>query len=644
LPDQKQLLLTSKLLHQPLEVLQKYWGYPAFRPLQEEIIQSALQDQDTLALLPTGGGKSVCYQVPALCRSGITLVISPLIALMKDQVQQLNKRGIAAAALYSGLSYQDMDRILDNAVYGNLKLLYLSPERLASELARERIKKMHVNLIAVDEAHCISQWGYDFRPAYLNIAEIREWLPDTPVLALTATATPEVAQDIQERLNFGSKGQLFQKSFVRENLSYVVFREEGKLPKLLGMLQKVPGTALVYVRNRRRTQEIALDLQRRGISADFYHAGVDSETRSAKQDAWTTNKTRVMVSTNAFGMGIDKPDVRLVVHMDLPDSPEAYFQEAGRAGRDGERAYAVLLFDEADLQKLRKSTETSFPDTTTIRRVYQALGSYYQLAIGGGMHQSFDFHLVEFCRRFDLPVLSALAALRILEQGEWLVLTDSVFVPSKFHILVSPESLYDYQLKHPKLDKVLKALLRSHAGAFHHAVNLRERSLARFLNMEEVALVKALEHLHRDGIITYEPRKDAPQLLFTKDRVEARNLTIDGQLLKFRKERQLERTQAMESYVTTPVCRSQQLVLYFGETGARPCGICDVCLGRTKAPSGKSDLKDQLLELIGEEGMAPEELTTHFSTLASTQLASMLDYLVDEGYLEERAGRLFKVR
>ena len=449
----------------PLDILKQYWGYESFRPLQEDIIQSVLQGRDTLALLPTGGGKSLCYQIPALCRDGICIVVSPLIALMKDQVQQLQDRNISAVAVYAGMHYRDIDRVFDNCAHGHYKLLYLSPERLTTELARERIKRMRVNLLAVDEAHCVSQWGYDFRPPYLQIPEIREWLPGVPVLALTATATQPVVTDIQEKLAFKNQ-QVFFQSFARDNLSFAVVQEDAKDQKLLEILRKIPGCAVVYVRNRRRTKEIAQLLRQNRIAADYYHAGLNMEERSAKQDAWIRNKTRVIVATNAFGMGIDKPDVRLVVHMDLPDSLEAYYQEAGRGGRDGKRAFAVLLYNQADKQMLERSLELSFPDMPLIRQVYQALGHYYQLAVGGGEGQSFDFDIVHFCESFRLDAAKVLPCLQLLEQAGWLSLSESVFTPSALMIKVSKESLYDFQLKHPRFDPLLKTILRTYQGAF----------------------------------------------------------------------------------------------------------------------------------------------------------------------------------
>ena len=626
----------------PLDILKQYWGYDGFRPLQEDIIRSVLEGRDTLALMPTGGGKSICYQVPALCREGICIVISPLIALMKDQVENLQKRNVPAAAVYSGMHYRDIDRILDNCAYGNTKLLYLSPERLTTELARARIRKMNVSLLAVDEAHCVSQWGYDFRPPYLQIPEIRELVPKAPILALTATATPEVARDIQEKLAFRQEN-LLQKSFARANLSYSVLHEEDKLKKLADILRRVPGTGIVYVRSRRRTKEIAGYLSRQGISTDYYHAGLDAGERAKKQDAWMAGRKRVIVSTNAFGMGIDKPDVRVVVHMELPDSLEAYFQEAGRGGRDGRKAYAVLLYHPADRLNLERQFEQSFPELKEVRRIYRALGSYFQLAVGGGEGQSYDFDIVEFARNFQVNIVEAFNCLKILEQAGWIVLTEAVFVPSSLMIKVSKDALYDYQLRHPKMDRLLKAILRTYQGAFNHPINLREGQLARFLKIPAKALRHALDKLASDGIIDYSPQKDTPQVIFIKERVDADNLLIDRSLYNFRKNRQYERMNKAIAYAETPVCRSRQLLAYFGETDAPACGICDVCTGRTKAELSTDDFeryKGKIQLMLKDGPLALEQLVGSFAPNRQEQVLKVLEYLLDEGLLDQQGEEL----
>ncbi len=630
------------MIDSPLHVLKKYWGYDAFRPLQADIVQSVLEGHDTLALMPTGGGKSICFQVPALCQEGICIVISPLIALMKDQVHNLQIRQVPAAAIYSGMHYKEIDRTFDNCVYGNIKLLYVSPERLVTDVARERIARMHVNLLAVDEAHCISQWGYDFRPPYLEIAKIRELIPDTPVLALTATATPEVVEDIQARLAFRKK-RVFQKSFARQNLAYVVLQEEGKMEKLLDILKKVPGSGVVYARNRRKTKEIAQWLRQKGISADFYHAGLQPEVRAERQDAWIADRIRIMVSTNAFGMGIDKPDVRVVVHMELPDSLEAYFQEAGRAGRDGKKAYAVLLYNQSDRLNLERNYELAFPEIQEIRRVYHALGSYYQLAIGAGKGQSFDFDLVDFAKNFQLEPLKAMSALKALEQAGWLALTEAVFVPSSLTMRVDKSELYDYQLRHPTLDPVIKAILRAYQGAFNHYVQVREPQLSVLLKMSTEDVIRALQTLHKDQVIDYQMKTDKPQLIFLEDRVERTALNLDFELYRFRKTRHLERIQRAIAYAEQPLCRSRQLLQYFGEQSERDCGVCDVCLGRTKADLSNADydaIKSRIIEKVNVMPLSLEDLIASFASSSQEKVIRVLEYLMDEGVLKQQDGNI----
>lgn len=627
----------SGLIRTPHEVLKEYWGYSAFRSLQEEVIQSVLEGKDTLALMPTGGGKSICFQIPALCKEGVCIVVSPLIALMKDQVYNLKKRGVPAEAIYSGMHYHDMDRILDNCIFGQTKLLYLSPERLSTDLAIERIKRMKVNLLAVDEAHCISQWGYDFRPPYLEIANTRDILGEVPILALTATATPEVVHDIQDKLVF-SKENVFQKSFERNNLSYSVLHEEGKDGKLLDIIRKVPGSGIVYVRNRRRTKEIAHYLIKRGVKADFYHAGLSPDVRSKKQDAWMNGQTRIIVSTNAFGMGIDKSDVRLVVHMDLPDNLEAYFQEAGRAGRDGKKAYAVLLYSVVDKKRLERSFELAFPLMEEIRRIYKALGSYFQLALGAGEGQSYDFDLVYFCQTFQFGTIRVLNALKILEKEGYLALTDAVYVPSSLKILVSKEDLYDYQLRNPKMDTILKTILRTYQGAFNHYIHLRENQLAKFLKLSRGELSNALQKLNQDRIVHYDPQKDTPQLFFVKERMRAEDLIIDQSRYSFLKNRYYDRMKKAIAYAESPICRSKQLLQYFGEKQVGKCGICDVCLGRTKAEVSEDEFKayqTKIQRLLKKEKLTLEEIVSSFASKRENQILKTMEYLLDEGFIDK---------
>ncbi len=630
------------MTQRPIDILRQFWGYDQFRPLQEDIIQSVLDGKDTLALLPTGGGKSLCFQVPALCMPGVCLVVSPLIALMKDQVYQLQKRHIPAAAIYSGMPYREIDRIFDNAVFGGLRFLYLSPERLTTELAQERIRRMPVNLLAVDEAHCISQWGYDFRPPYLEIARIREWLPKIPTLALTATATPEVVEDIQEKLLFQKKN-VFQKSFARENLAYVVRHTEGKEAQLADILSKVPGSGVVYVRNRRRTKETADYLKQLGISADYYHAGLTHDQRSAKQDAWIQNRTRIIVSTNAFGMGIDKPDVRTVVHLELPDSLEAYFQEAGRAGRDGRKAFAVLLYNDNDRLQLEKQYQQAFPELAEIRRVYQALGSFLQLAIGAGKGESYDFDLSAFAQSYQFDSVAAFHALKVLEQEGWIALTEAVFQPSTFQILVDKDQLYDYQLRHPELDKILKVLLRTYQGAFSGPIHLQEKRLAGFLKMPLDALRQGLVRMHQENILEYLPQKEKPQLVFLKERVDAKQLGIDHQRYGFLRNRHLERIRQAVGYAQDTGCRSRFLLHYFGEKDAPACGICDLCLERKK--TGLTDeafarYRQKIRLVLRHESLSVREILDSFAPKAQEDVLRTLEFLLQEGVVVEKDQRI----
>lgn len=631
------------ILQQAKEILKQYWGYPDFRGLQGEIISSVLSGKHTIGLLPTGGGKSICYQVPGLALEGITIVISPLLALMQDQLHGLTKRNIKAYQFTGSYSPRQLDEAFRNIKYGGYKFVFLAPERLSNALFLEYLQNADVSLIAIDEAHCISQWGYDFRPSYLEIANTRELLGEVPVLALTATATPEVVTDIQERLVF-RRENVFQKSFERNNLSYSVLYEEGKDGKLLDIVRKVPGSGIVYVRNRRKTKEIAHHLYRNGIKADFYHAGLSPDTRSQKQDAWMNGQTRIIVSTNAFGMGIDKPDVRSVVHMDLPDNLEAYFQEAGRAGRDGKKSYAVLLYNATDKQRLEKSFEMTFPGMAEIRRVYKALGSYFQLALGGGEGQSYDFDLIQFCQTFQFDAIRVLNALKTLEKEGYLALTDAVYVPSSLKILVSKEDLYDYQLRNPKMDAIIKTILRTYQGAFNHYIHLRENQLAKFLKLSRGELSNALQKLNQDRIVHYDPQKDAPQLFFVKERMRAEDLIIDQSRYSFLKNRYYDRMKKAIAYAEDPVCRSKQLLQYLGEKNAEKCGICDVCLGRTKAEVSEDEFKayqTKIQRLLKKEKLTLEEIVSSFASKRENQILKTMEYLLDEGFIDKEGEYFF---
>lgn len=619
-------------------ILKHYWGYDQFRPLQEEIIQAVLKGEDTLALLPTGGGKSICFQVPAIAKEGICIVVSPLIALMKDQVENLQKKGIKALSLTSGMGKREIDIALDNAVYGDYKFLYLSPERLLSDLVRERIKKMKVNLLAIDEAHCISQWGYDFRPAYLQIASLRELIPDVPVLALTATATERVQLDIQQQLQF-KKEHLLKKSFERKNLSYVVFHQENKLQKLQEIATNVQGSGVVYVRNRRETQEVAAWLYKEGISADFYHAGVAMGIRSQKQEAWIANKTRIMVATNAFGMGIDKPDVRFVVHLDLPESLEAYYQEAGRAGRDEQKAYGVLLYNESDRLQLKERYKMAFPTVEEIKTVYQSLCNHLQLAIGAAEGQSFDFDIAAFCQKYKLPVVTVFNAFKFLEHDAYLSISEEVYAPARLLMIVNKKQLASFMQQHADYEALIKVILRSYGGVFDQYAKINETELAQ-RNDSNTALVKQqLLKLHEFGIIDYQAQKDQPQITFLQARVDAKAMRIDTQYLANRKRIYEEKMEATLNYASSDkTCRSMLLLQYFGEQHAEPCGVCDVCLALNKIEPNLKELQS-ILSQAKQLLISPIPLTQFIQQLKGMPEKKKLkavQLLVDEGTLVQQ--------
>lgn len=614
------------------QTLKQYWGFDDFRPLQEDIVMSVIDGNDTLALLPTGGGKSICFQVPALMREGICIVISPLIALMKDQVENLNKNNIKAVAIYSGMSKRMIDITLDNCVYGNIKFLYVSPERLTTELFQVRMQKMKVNLIAVDEAHCISQWGYDFRPPYLKIADIRPFFPKIPILALTATATPQVVEDIQNRLDFKQKNVL-QKSFLRSNLSYSVLYEDAKLTKLIDILQKVKGTAVVYVRNRRRTKEIAEYLVKNKISASFYHAGLTNEQRSERQENWINDKTRVIVATNAFGMGIDKPEVRVVVHMDMPESPEAYFQEAGRAGRDGKKAYAVLLFNYSDKLKALRELEDSMPNIKEIRNIYNALGNYFQLAIGSGLYLNYTFDIVEFCNRFNFNARKTFNALKFLEMSEVLHVSEGVYSSSKLRIIANKSDLYKFQVEHRQFDVIIKFLLRTYGGILDDYVKIDEKLMAKKFKVTIEKVKQALTHLDKIGILEYESSNNKPFIQYLKPRVAGIDVALDVELIKDRIHVFKTKLEAMLHYASNKNhCRSNALLAYFGEERNDRCGICDFCVGRNKIEVNDVELEkitEEIKILIRDEPHTTEFIIAEAKYSNKDKLLQALHWLLD---------------
>ena len=582
------------------EILQANWGYASFRPLQLEIIQSIAEGKDTLGLMPTGGGKSITFQVYSLSQEGICLVITPLIALMRDQVDNLNRRGIKALAIYSGMTRNEIEIAFDNALYGNYKFLYISPERIATDRFRERVERMNVNLITVDEAHCISQWGYDFRPSYLRIAELRELLPKVPVLALTATATREVVMDIQKQLRFPEENVLRQ-SFERKNLVYLVRQKDDKIQYLLKTLQKTKGSGIVYVRSRKRTRELAWELRQNKISADYYHAGLDSKVRSKKQEAWKNGETRVIVATNAFGMGIDKPDVRFVVHLDVPDSLEAYYQEAGRAGRDGKKAAAVLLFNPSDQLRLRKSVGENFPDLDYVRRVYHSLGNYFQLAEGFGRNQILDFSIGDFARNYNLQLIRAYNSLKILQREGYLELTDEIDSPAKVHFIMDRDELYKFQVNNARFDTFIKLLLRSYTGFFTDYIGIDEELLAKRASVPLDHVWKFLNTLNSYKVIRYIPRKKTPYIIFTKERLDPKRIFLSKENYDDRKKKYSRQIESVLYYAgTNHRCRSQLLMEYFGENDGPLCGTCDVCQsGNQKNETG--DERDRIAAQVKTE-------------------------------------------
>ena len=586
------------------QILTKYWGYAAFRPLQEEIIESVANGKDTLGLMPTGGGKSVTYQVYSLSKPGICLVITPLIALMKDQVENLNQRGIKALAIYSGMTSLEIKIALDNAAWGNYKFLYLSPERISTERFRERINQLDVNLIAVDEAHCISQWGYDFRPSYLRIAELRELLPNVPVLAVTATATARVIDDIQEQLKFKTKNVL-RTSYYRSNLIYLVRNEEDKVNYLLKAVIKAKGSGIVYVRSRKQTREISDLFRKNQISADYYHAGLSSKIRSERQESWKSGKCRVIVSTNAFGMGIDKADVRFVIHLETPDSVEAYFQEAGRAGRDGKTAYSVLLFNNSDKQKLQKNVDKSFPEPDVIRRIYEAISNFYQLAVGFGKDQVFEFSMATFASKFSFQITEVYNSLKILQREGYLELTDELDNPSKVYFRVDRDDLYKFQVANSDFDGFIKLLLRSYTGLFTNYVAIDEQLLAQRANVSPELVYDFLCRLRTQKIIDFIPQKKTPFVIFTKERIDIDRLKISRENYDDRKRDYLERIEAVIHYASSGhKCRSQLLLQYFGETESVRCGKCDVCIERNELNVSKYEF-DTISEQIKKVMVQP---------------------------------------
>ena len=619
-----------------LDILKHYWGYDHFRSLQGDIIRSIASGKDTLGLMPTGGGKSLTFQVPTMAMDGLCVVVTPLIALMKDQVLNLKKRGIAAAAIYSGMSHDNILTTLENAVFGAYKFLYVSPERLATPIFLEKMKQSTVCMIAVDESHCISQWGYDFRPSYLHIADIREIMPEVPVLALTATATPEVVEDIQKQLLF-KKPNVFQKSFNRTNLAYVVRTVENKDEHLLKILNNVPGTSVVYVRNRKKTKEVADFLNQNGIPAENFHAGLKNETKDAKQSRWMSGDTRVIVSTNAFGMGIDKAEVRTVVHMDLPDSLEAYFQEAGRAGRDEQKAYAVLLYNSGDAAKMKKRVSDTFPGKEMVVKVYEALGNYFEMGVGSGLDKVFAFDIVDFCTKFKLPILISYNCIKILQQAGYLELTDEQDSSSRLLFTVGKDDLYKIK-DNQEQEKLIHILLRSYTGLFTDLASISEETIAKRLNWSRDKVYDQLVVLSKERIIQYIPRKKTPYLTYIREREATEHVILGKEAYDDRRERYISRVKSVLDYAQEDnICRCQMLLSYFGEKDTKSCGYCDSCLKKKETMITNDDFESTRLAvetILSKESQTVNSLVKKLNVKEPKAL-QVIRFMIDNGQIEE---------
>lgn len=621
------------------DILKQYWGYPSFRPMQEDIVDSVVEGKDTLALLPTGGGKSICFQVPAMTMEGICIVITPLISLMKDQVMHLKKIGIPAAAIFTGMHHTQVEIVYNQAVFGMLKFLYVSPERLMTDMFIEAIKKMKVNLLAVDESHCISQWGYDFRPPYLKIAEIREYIPNTPVMALTATATPAVVEDIQYRLKFKERN-VFQTSYERKNVTYNVIHDADKFGVMYRLFKRMDkGSGIVYVRSRKRTKIIADWLQSAGISASFYHAGLDAKTRDYRQQLWMNGTIKVIVATNAFGMGIDKPDVRLVVHLDIPDSLEAYFQEAGRAGRDLQPSEAFMIVAENDIDRLKDNIKNTYPELKKIRMIYEALGNYLQIPIGSGKNQSYNFDINDFCNAYNLSLLEVFNTIQLMEREGYIATSEALSSPSKIHIKAGREDLYRFQIEYQEFDTIIKYMLRNLPGVLSDFVNIREETISIKTGLSVEMIIKQIERLEKLDFLTYIPRNDKPQIFYLTERLNISNISLSEDVYKNRKEDADRRLQSVIDFVNNDeICRSVQLLRYFGENIKNTCGRCDVCSSRNRNDIDNKEYKIISDIIIGElkENSAPiYEVINNIRTYKEEKIVETIRWMVDNNIIRQ---------
>lgn len=634
-------LLLINLKENIYQILKKYWGHDNFRSLQYEIIYSVINKNDTLALLPTGGGKSLCFQLPAIILGGTTLVVSPLIALMNDQVQNLKKKGFSAISINAAMNFKEIDTALNNAALGKVQFLYISPERLQSEVFRQKLSYLPITLIAVDEAHCISQWGYDFRPSYLKIGELRDYFLNVKIIALTASATKSVIDDIQLQLNFKNQS-VFKKSFTRNNLRYVVQEEDNKTIRLLKLVSNIGGSGIVYLRNRKKTEELALFLNKKNITAKAYHAGMNHEDRQNTQQQWLDNKVQIITATNAFGMGIDKSNVRFVVHLDLPESLEAYFQEAGRAGRDSKISYSTIFFSKADQQRLLDNFNLTFPDLTIIKKTYQSICNFFQLPIGSGQDLSFDFDIDNLCKSYNLLPVLVYNSIKFLEKENYLSFVDLSYEPSKLKITSSKEDLYHFQILYPKFEPLIKTLLRSYGGLFEDYVYINEKDLAYRIKTNTPTVLQHLNYLNVQQILSFIPQSNLPKIIFLQDRVNGNYLEFSPDNYKKLKEKYFNRINSVIDYINNnKICRHIQLLMYFNEFNYRDCGHCDVCIN--KRPKDFEKIKNKIYDLLKIKHSTLDEIKHQMTIFNDESWLKIFNEMIDDGLIKEEKNNYYLV-